>query len=207
MEELKRLVEQGDMDEVEKRVRALLDENTEPQAILRLALIPAMDTVGDLFQSGEYYLPEMLVAARAMKRGLEVLRPLLAERGIATVGKIVVGTVRGDMHDIGKNLVAIALEGAGFEVVDLGVDVPASAFAGSVREHRPLAVAMSALLTSTMSQMKAVVGEIEEAGLRGEVRLMIGGAPVTEEYRIEVGADFYGPDSTAARDYARSLLD
>ncbi len=206
MERLKELVREGEAEEVEARVQELLDSGESPEAIMNDSLIPAMDVVGDLFQKGECYLPEMLIAARAMKKGLEVLKPLLVERGAPAAGKVVVGTVRGDMHDIGKNLVAMALEGAGFEVIDLGIDVAPSRFVESIREHEPLAVALSALLTSTMLSMKDTVEAIAEAGLRSNVGIMIGGAPVTGAFCEEIGADFYGPDSTAGREYARKLV-
>ena len=206
MERLKELVREGEAEEVEVRVQELLDSGESPEAIMNDSLIPAMDVVGNLFQKGECYLPEMLIAARAMKKGLEVLKPLLVEGGAPAAGKVVVGTVRGDMHDIGKNLVAMALEGAGFEVIDLGIDVAPSRFVESIREHEPLAVALSALLTSTMLSMKDTVEAIAEAGLRHNVGIMIGGAPVTGAFCEEIGADFYGPDSTAGREYARKLV-
>lgn len=206
MEELKKLVMDGDDEGTAERVRLLLDEGQVPKTIMEEALIPAMDVVGDLFQKGEYYLPEMLIAARAMKSGLSVLRPLLVDSGVKTVGKAVMGTVKGDMHDIGKNLVVMALEGAGFEVIDLGTDVPPATFIESIREHEPRAIGLSALLTSTMEFMGRTVDAITEAGLRNNVKIMIGGAPVTQSFCDEIGADFYGADSTAARNFARSLL-
>lgn len=206
MRELESLVREGDADLVAERVRLLLEEGESPEAILQKGLIPSMDLVGDLFQAGEIYLPEMLVASRAMKSGLEVLKPLLVDSAVRSSGKVVLGSVRGDMHDIGKNLVALALEGAGFEVVDLGVDVPPDRFAESLETHSPLAVGLSALLTSTMESMRETIRAIESRGLRGGVKIMVGGAPVTERFAVEIGADFYGPDSTAGREYVRSLL-
>ena len=206
MEELKVLVRDGDDAGAVGRVQVLLDEGRAPETIMNEALIPAMDEVGELFQKGEYYLPEMLIAARAMKSGLEVLRPLLVESGAEPAGRIAIGTVKGDMHDIGKNLVGMALEGAGFEVIDLGVDVPPARFVEVTEEHRPVAIGLSALLTSTMVSMGDVVRAIESAGLRDRVKIMIGGAPVTRAFCDEIGADFYGDDPTAGRDYARSLV-
>lgn len=206
MEELKVLVRDGDDAGAVGRVQGLLDEGRAPETIMNEALIPAMDEVGELFQKGEYYLPEMLIAARAMKSGLEVLRPLLVESGAEPAGRIAIGTVKGDMHDIGKNLVGMALEGAGFEVIDLGVDVPPARFVEVTEEHRPVAIGLSALLTSTMVSMGDVVRAIESAGLRDRVKIMIGGAPVTRAFCDEIGADFYGDDPTAGRDYARSLV-
>ncbi|MBK5092916.1 MAG: corrinoid protein, partial [Actinobacteria bacterium] len=187
-------------------INPIAKEMQIPEAIMNEALIPAMDEVGELFQKGEYYLPEMLIASRAMKSGLEVLRPLLAESGTEPVGMIAIGTVKGDMHDIGKNLVGMALEGAGFEVIDLGVDVPPGRFVEVIEEQKPVAIGLSALLTSTMVSMADVVRAIESAGLRGMVKIMIGGAPVTQAFCDEIGADFYGSDSTEGRDYARSLV-
>jgi len=206
VEELKVLVRDGDDAGAVGRVQGLLDEGRAPETIMNEALIPAMDEVGELFQKGEYYLPEMLIAARAMKSGLEVLRPLLVESGAEPAGRIAIGTVKGDMHDIGKNLVGMALEGAGFEVIDLGVDVPPARFVEVTEEHRPVAIGLSALLTSTMVSMGDVVRAIESAGLRDRVKIMIGGAPVTRAFCDEIGADFYGDDPTAGRDYARSLV-
>jgi len=206
VEELKVLVRDGDDAGAVGRVQGLLDEGRAPETIMNEALIPAMDEVGELFQKGEYYLPEMLIAARAMKSGLEVLRPLLVESGAEPAGRIAIGTVKGDMHDIGKNLVGMALEGAGFEVIDLGVDVPPARFVEVTEEHRPVAIGLSALLTCTMVSMGDVVRAIESAGLRDRVKIMIGGAPVTRAFCDEIGADFYGGDPTAGRDYARSLV-
>jgi 5-methyltetrahydrofolate--homocysteine methyltransferase len=201
MEQLREFVRTGKASETVERTRALVEEGVEAEAIMNQALIPAMDEVGDLFQRGEYFLPEMLVAARAMKQGLEVLSPGLAEAGIDPLGKVVMGTVKGDLHDIGKNIVIMSLEGAGFEVVDLGIDVAPDRFVEAVRAHRPAVVGLSALLTTTMRYMKDTVDAIRAAGL--DVRIMIGGAPVRQEFADEIGADFYGFDSTAARDYAR----
>jgi 5-methyltetrahydrofolate--homocysteine methyltransferase len=206
MEHLKELVKDGDDKGAASRVQLLLDEGKAPEQIMNQALIPAMDVVGDLFQQGEYYLPEMLIAARAMRSGMAVLKPLLVDSGVENVGKLLIGTVKGDMHDIGKNLVAMSLEGAGFEVVDLGVDVSPGRFIESIREHKPLAIGLSALLTSTMVLMRETVDALREAGLRDQVKIMIGGAPVTQEFCDEIGADFFGADSTAGRNYARSLV-
>lgn len=207
MLELKKLVLEGEAEKTAETVESLLAEGSSPESIMNQALIPAMDEVGDLFQQGKFYLPEMLIAARAMKAGLKVLKPELTSGGGGVSGTVVLGTVRGDMHDIGKNLVGMALEGAGFEVVDLGVDVPPARFVEAVREHVPVVVGMSALLTTTMVNMGDTVEALELAGLRGGVKVMVGGAPVTREFSDEIGADYYGSDSTAGKDYARGLLD
>ncbi len=205
MEELKERIRTGNAREVVSLVGRYLDEGRDPEAILKQAMIPAMDEVGDLFQRGEFFLPEMLIAARAMKEGLAVLRPRLVEAGVEPAGRVVLGTVQGDLHDIGKNLVGMALEGAGFEVIDLGIDVPAERFVEAVRTHRPLAVGLSALLTTTMLQMKTTVEALDRAGVREATRVLVGGAPVTQSFAREIGADFYGPDPTAGKQYLQGL--
>lgn len=205
MEELKTLVMDGNVKGAEARVQALLAQGEQAEVIMSKALIPAMDEVGKLFQDGEYYLPEMLVAAKAMQQGLKLLKPLLAQSGAAGVGKAVIGTVKGDLHDIGKNLVGMSLEGAGFEVIDLGADVPIEAFVTAIREHKPAVVGLSALLTTTMPVMREMIEAVKAAGLRDGVKIMIGGAPITQKYADEIGADFYGMDSTSAKDYARTV--
>lgn len=203
MEQLKNLVMEGDVSKTEDRVRGLLAQGSAAEEIMNKALIPAMDKVGILFQNGEYYLPEMLVAARAMQQGLRVLKPILTRANVTPAGKAVIGTVKGDLHDIGKNLVGISLEGAGFEVIDLGADVPVETFVEAVREHRPAVLGLSALLTTTMPVMREVIEAVKTSGLRSSVKIMIGGAPITQRYADEIGADFYGHDSTSAKDYAR----
>jgi len=205
MDVLKEQIRTGNDREVAALVRRYLEEGRDPETILKQAMIPAMDEVGDLFQRGEYFLPEMLIAARAMKEGLQVLKPRLVQAGVEPAGRVVLGTVQGDMHDIGKNLVAMTLEGAGFEVIDLGIDVPAERFVEAVRAHRPLAMGLSALLTSTMLQMKATVEALGRAGLREGTRVLVGGAPVTQAFAREIGADFYGPDPTAGKQYLQGL--
>jgi len=199
------LVIQGNNRGAAVRVGDLLAEGLPPERLMKEAMIPAMDVVGAQFQKGEIYLPEMLLAARAMKAGMEILKPRIVQDRLPSVGKVVLGTVRGDMHDIGKNLVAMSLEGAGFEVVDLGIDVPPERFVEAVREHAPQVVGLSALLTTTMLSMNDTLRALQSAGLRARVKVMIGGAPVTREYADEIGADFYGPDSTAGKDYARRV--
>ncbi len=204
MEQLKEFVKTGRAPETAQRVKVLLDEGTAPEMIMSQALIPAMDLVGDLFQEGEYFIPEMLVAARAMQHGVDILRPLMVEGGVKPIGKVVVGTVKGDLHDIGKNLVIMSLEGAGFEVIDLGIDVGADKFVDAIKETQPMMVALSALLTTTMTAMKDTVDAIKSAGI--DVKIMIGGAPVNQQFCDEIGADFYGYDSTAGRNYARQVM-
>ena len=206
LKRLKEFVKDGKAKETVAEVQALLSAGQNPELIMRDGLIPAMDEVGDLFQQGEYFVPEMLVAARAMQQGLAVLKPRLVAGGMKPIGKIVVGTVKGDLHDIGKNLVTMALEGAGFEVIDLGSDVPPDKFVAAIKEHKPQVVGLSALLTTTMLAMKDTIEAIKKAGLRNQVKIMIGGAPIRQEYADEIGADFYGPDSTAGRNFARDVV-
>ena len=206
MEKLREYVITGKVNETTERVQQLLQEGQDPDAMMKEAMIPAMDVVGDLFQKGEVYLPEMLMAAKAMKAGMEILKPGMIRSGATSIGTVVVGTVSGDMHDIGKNLLSVSLEGAGFEVVDLGIDVPPEKFVEAVKEHSPQIVGLSALLTTTMIGMKDTIEAVEEAGLRSTVKVMIGGAPVTQEFAEDIGADFYGPDSTSGKDFARRIV-
>jgi 5-methyltetrahydrofolate--homocysteine methyltransferase len=165
-----------------------------------------MDEVGRDFKAGELFVPEVLIAARAMKAGMDILRPLLAESDVPSAGKYLIGTVQGDLHDIGKNLVRMMVEGAGFETIDLGVDIQPDAFVAAVREYQPQIVGMSALLTTTMVQMRTTIEALEEAGLRDSVKIMVGGAPVTAAFAEEIGADAYAPDAATAVDRARSLV-
>ena len=196
----------GNAPSVKQDVQTAIDGGTDADDILKKGLIPAMQEVGDLFEKGEYFVPEMLVAARAMQGGLELLKPLLASAEVQSTGKVVLGTVQGDLHDIGKNLVGMMLEGAGFETIDLGTDVGPEAFIEAVREHQPQLMGMSALLTTTMVQMKATIEALEEAGLKESVKIMIGGAPVTDAFAREIGADAYAADAASAVDIARGLV-
>jgi len=197
---------QGEEEEVAELVQQSLDQGMDPQEILSGGLIAGMDEVGRDFKAGGLFVPEVLIAARAMHAGMNVLRPLLAESDVSTVGKYLIGTVKGDLHDIGKNLVKMMLEGAGFETIDLGADVEAGDFVASVREHQPNIVGMSALLTTTMVNMKTTIEALEEAGLRDTVKIMVGGAPVTEAFAEEIGADAYASDAASAVEVARSLI-
>jgi len=195
----------GEDEVVAELVQQALDEGMDPGEILQGGLISGMDEVGRDFKAGDLFVPEVLIAARAMHAGMSVLRPLLAESDTPSAGKYVIGTVKGDLHDIGKNLVKMMLEGAGFETVDLGTDVEPQAFVDAVREHQPQLVGMSALLTTTMVQMRSTIEALEEAGLRDSVKIMIGGAPVTDAFAKEVGANAYAPDAASAVDVAREL--
>ena len=178
----------------------------DPETLLYEALIPSLEEVGARFERGDFFVPEMLIAGKAMAGALEILRPLLAAAGAARTGTIVMGTVRGDVHDIGKNLVSIMFEGAGFRVIDLGVQVAPEKFAAAVREHRPDIVGFSAFLTTTMPMFKANIGALVKSGLRDQVIVMVGGAPVTQEYADAAGADGYASDASAAVARARELL-
>ncbi len=195
----------GEDQEVAALVQQAVDEGIDPAEILQGGLIAGMDEVGRDFKAGDLFVPEVLIAARAMHAGMDVLRPLLAEGDVMSAGKYVIGTVKGDLHDIGKNLVRMMLEGGGFEMIDLGTDVDAQAFVDAVSEHQPQFLGMSALLTTTMVQMKAIIEALEEAGLRDSIKIMIGGAPVTDAFAQEIGADAYAPDAASAVDVARSL--
>lgn len=182
-----------------------LDQGMSAGEVLDGGLIAGMDEVGKDFKAGDLFVPEVLIAARAMHAGMNVLRPLLAESDVPSAGKYLIGTVQGDLHDIGKNLVKMMLEGAGFETVDLGTDVKPDDFVAAVQEHQPQLLGMSALLTTTMPGMKATIEALEEAGLRGKVKIMVGGAPVTAAFAEQIGADAYAPDAASAVDIARDL--
>jgi 5-methyltetrahydrofolate--homocysteine methyltransferase len=196
---------QGDADEVSASVRRALDKGLTPSETLSGGLIAGMDQVGRDFKAGDLFVPEVLIAARAMHAGMNVLRPLLAESDATGAGKLVIGTVKGDLHDIGKNLVKMMLEGAGFDTIDLGTDATPDVFVQAVQEHQPALVGMSALLTTTMVNMRATIEALAEAGLRESVKVMIGGAPVTTAFAEQIGADAYAPDAATAVDVARKL--
>ena len=191
---------------VTQKVHQALDSDVDPAAILNQGMIAAMAEVGKRFEEGEYFVPEMLIAARAMQAGLALLKPRLQQTDLRSSGKVVIGTVKGDLHDIGKNLVAMMLEGAGFEIVDLGTDVSPDKFVTAAREHQADLVAMSALLTTTMPNMKVTIDALQTAGLRQQVKVIIGGAPITESFARQVGADGYAPDASRAVAVAKSLL-
>jgi 5-methyltetrahydrofolate--homocysteine methyltransferase len=195
----------GKRADVEAGVKAALDAKLDPSVILNTGLIEAMREVGRRFETGDCYVPEMLIAARAMQAGLAILKPQLAASGAKAAAKVVVGTVKGDQHDIGKNLVGMMLEGAGYEIVDLGTDVSPQNFAAAVREHCPLVVGMSALLTTTMQNMTSTIEAIEDVGMRAKVKIIVGGAPLTEAFAKAIGADGYAPDASRAVTLVRQL--
>jgi 5-methyltetrahydrofolate--homocysteine methyltransferase len=205
LDELRENVIAGNAPATQEGVNKALEEGLEPGTILQEGLIPAMAEVGRRFEEGEAYVPEMLIAARAMQAGLSILRPLLVETGVEPLGKVAIGTVKGDLHDIGKNLVSMMLEGAGFDIVDLKVDVGPDNFVNAAKEGVD-AIAMSALLTTTMPSMKTTIEALEEAGVRDSVKVVIGGAPVTQAFAEEIGADGYAPDASSAVRKVKELL-
>ena len=196
----------GDLDIVVTGVQTALDEKVTAEMILKQSMMGAMAEVGQLFEDGEYFVPELLVAARAMQGGLKILKPFLAAEAVEPIGKVVTGTVKGDLHDIGKNLVGIMMEGAGFEIIDMGTDVSPEKFVEAVKESGAQVVALSALLTTTMANMPNTIKAFEESGLRNMVKIMVGGAPVTEEYAKKIGADGYAPDASQAAKVALALV-
>ena len=205
LEELREAVVEGQAKVAVAKVTQGLAEGIDAGTLLREGLIAAMAKVGQLYEEGEVFVPEMLVAARAMSGALAVLKPHLVEEGVASSGKVAIGTVQGDLHDIGKNLVAMMLEGSGFEIMDLGVDVAPEKFIDAIRGGANV-VAMSALLTTTMTNMKVIIAAIEAAGLRGQVRILVGGAPITKAYADEIGADGYATDASSAVRVARQVM-
>jgi 5-methyltetrahydrofolate--homocysteine methyltransferase len=206
LEAIYEAVLKGDAGTTEAEVKATLEAGTPPEDVLYKACIPAMEEVGRLFEEGEKFVPEMLISARAMQTAMGLLKPLLLQADIQTLGTVVVGTVAGDLHDIGKNLVGMMLEGSGFEVIDLGTDVGPQAFVNAVREHEPQVIGMSALLTTTMPSMGATIEALKEAGLRENVKVMIGGAPITQDFANKIGADGFAPDASSASRTAKQLV-
>ena len=199
-------VREGDFQGVKVNVEAGLEAGIDPSAILNEGMIAAMRDVGRCFEEGEFYVPEMLIAARAMQNGMAILKPHLQKGDVKPSGKVVIGTVKGDLHDIGKNLVALMLEGDGFEIKDLGVDVPVEEFVRVLKEESPDILALSALLTTTMQMMQTTIDAVVAAGLRDRVKIIVGGAPVTDAYAMKIGADGFSPDASRAVTLAQSLL-
>ena len=208
MAELQKLYDsivKGDAKTAVAATREALAEGAEPSELVSKYMIPAMDEVGRMFQCEEYFVPELLLAARAMKGSLELIRPLLAERGQQPVGRVVIGTVKGDLHDIGKNLVASMLEGGGFEVIDLGADVAPEKFVDAVQKSNANFVCLSALLTVTMPAMRTTIDALKQAGVRDRVKVLVGGAPVTHQFAREIGADGYSDNAPGAVSLARQM--
>jgi 5-methyltetrahydrofolate--homocysteine methyltransferase len=205
LQKLYNAILEGQRDAAKVNVEQALADGVDPGVILD-AMVSAMGEVGQLFEEGEYFVPEMLIAARAMKTGMDILKPELVDADIQPAGKIVAGTVKGDLHDIGKNLVCMMLEGAGFQVIDLGSDVSPEAFVAAVSEHHPDFIAMSALLTTTMPNMQTTIEALNAAGVRDQVKVLIGGAPITDAYAEKIGADGYAPDASRAVKLAKSMV-
>ena len=205
--ELSQYVINGDAASAEQWTRKALKGGVEPIDIINRGLMPGMSVVGERFKNGEYYLPEVIIAARAMKASVNLVRPLLGESEAPSAGKVVIATVQGDLHDIGKNLVAMMLEGAGFQVEDLGADVPPERFVEAVKASGADLLGLSALLTTTMPMMRSTIQALKESGVRDQVKVMVGGAPVTREFAREIGADGYAPDAASAVDEAKYLMD
>lgn len=206
LETIYRNVIAGQAQEVEQGVREALDQGIEADVILNESLIPAMGEVGKRFEEGEFFVPEMLISARGMKAGLAILKPYLVDSGVESAGIVAIGTVQGDLHDIGKNLVAVMLEGAGFEVRDLGVDVPPETFVDAANEGAQV-IGLSALLTTTMPKMEQTIQALREANVLNKVSVIIGGAPVTESYAQQIGADAFAPDASSATRVVRQLIE
>jgi len=205
LEEIQEAVIRGDKAGTIEAVEKALAAGVEAGTILNEAMIPAMAIVGDRFERNEYFVPEMLIAARAMQAGVNLLKPLLVQSGVEPIGKVAIGTVKGDLHDIGKNLVMMMMEGSGFAIKDLGVNTDPEAFVEAAREGYQI-IAMSALLTTTMPAMKTTIDAIAEAGLRDSVKIMVGGAPVTQSFADEIGADGYSSDASGAARLAKQLI-
>jgi len=197
----------GRRKEVAELTQQMIDEGVKPEAILYEGLLPGMAVVGDRFENGEYFIPEMLLAARSLNAGLDLLRPLLTDSDVKPTGKVVLGTVAGDIHDIGKNLVAVMMQGAGFQVIDAGVDVPPERFVELINEHSPDIVGLSALLTTTMPSMEDTMEVLKLHNVRDKVKILVGGAPVTQEYANRIGADGFGRNATAAAQVAVKLVE
>ena len=196
----------GKIDEVKELSQQALDEGAAPREIIDKGLLAGMDVVGKRFKAGDMFIPEVLLCARCMHGAMDILKPLLSEADSAGVGIYVIGTVEGDLHDIGKNLVSMMLQGAGFEVIDLGVNISPQKFVDAVNEHKPAVLGLSALLTTTMPKMEETINALKEAGIRDQVKIMAGGAPVTQAFVDEIGADAYGANAASATEKAKELL-
>jgi 5-methyltetrahydrofolate--homocysteine methyltransferase len=206
LEEISTAVIEGNMGDIADLTDDALDEGLSAEEILNKGLMPGMDYVGVEFKAGNMFVPEVLRSAKTMQGSMDIIRPMLAETGVKTTGKVLLGTVKGDLHDIGKNLVGMMCEGAGFEVKDIGKDVEPQGFVDAVKEFEPDVVGMSALLTTTMRTMESTIKELEEAGLRDRVKVMIGGAPVTQAFADQIGADGYASNAASAADLAKKLV-
>ena len=205
-EDLSQSIIVGQLDRVRQLTQQAIDSGNDPVEIINQGLIPGMSVVGARFKSGQMYVPEVLMSARAMNAGMDMVKPLILSGDIPSAGKVVIGTVKGDLHDIGKNLVGMMLESAGFTVINVGVDAGPEKFVQAVKDHNPDVVGMSALLTTTMLSMKDTIELLKEEGLRDKVKVMIGGAPISKDFSDEIGADGFAPDAGSATDLCRKLL-
>ena len=203
---LAELVIKGDYTGAQTLTQRMVDNGSDPLEIINQGLMAGMNVVGVRFKAGDMYVPEVMMSAKAMSKGIEVVKPLIADKDMPTAGKVLVGTVKGDLHDIGKNLVLMMMESAGFEIIDLGVDIDAEAFVKAVKEHKPQVIGMSALLTTTMLSMKDTIEALKEEGLRDSVKIIVGGAPISQGFADEIGADGYAPDAAAATDLCKRLI-
>ena len=206
LEDLAAEVVKGDADAAKNLTEQAISQNRTAEDILNMGLVAGMNVISEQFKNNEIFIPEVLVAARAMKAGMQIIRPLLAEANVEPLGKIIIGTCGGDLHDIGKNIVAMLLEGAGYEVVDLGADVPKEKFIEYAKKENPDVLGMSALLTTTMLFMKDMIEALEEAGLKNKLKVIIGGAPITQSYADEIRADGYAPDAASAVDLVKAVM-
>lgn len=203
---LAQIVINGDYVGAKSFTQKMIDNGAEPLEIINQGLMAGMNVVGVRFKAGDMYVPEVMMSARAMSTGIELVKPLIADKDMPTAGKVLIGTVKGDLHDIGKKLVVMMLESAGFEIIDLGVDIDAATFVKAVREHNPQVIGMSALLTTTMMSMKDTIDALKKEGLRDSVKIVIGGAPITQGFAEQIGADGYAPDAAAATELCRRLI-
>ncbi|KJR49340.1 5-methyltetrahydrofolate--homocysteine methyltransferase [Desulfosporosinus sp. I2] len=203
---LAELVIKGDYNGAQTLTQRMVGNGNDPLEIINQGLMAGMNVVGVRFKAGDMYVPEVMMSAKAMSKGIEVVKPLIADKDMPTAGKVLVGTVKGDLHDIGKNLVLMMMESAGFEIIDLGVDIDAEAFVKAVKEHKPQVIGMSALLTTTMLSMKDTIEALKEEGLRDSVKIIVGGAPISQGFADEIGADGYAPDAAAATDLCKRLI-
>ncbi len=206
LENIGNAVIEGNVDTVKELTNKALEDGQEPLSIIKDGLIGGMNVVGKRFKAGDMFVPEVLMAAKAMKSGMEIVKPLLTEGDMPSAGKIMIGTVSGDLHDIGKNLVGMMVESAGLELINLGVDISAEEFAEEVKKHKPDVLGMSALLTTTMLEMKNTIEVLEEQGLRDNIKIIVGGAPVTQDFADEIGADGWAADAASAKDLAIELI-
>ncbi|HHT63034.1 MAG TPA: cobalamin-binding protein [Clostridia bacterium] len=205
-EDLSKQVITGNQVKVKEVTQALIDEGSAPLDIINLGLIAGMNIVGSRFKNGEMFVPEVLMAAKSMSAGIEIVKPLIADKDMPSIGKVLLGTVKGDLHDIGKNLVGMMLESGGFTVINMGIDISPEQFIKAVKEHNPDILAMSALLTTTMLHMKDTIELLKEEGLHNKVKVIVGGAPISQDFADEVGADGFAPDAASAVDLCKKLL-